>query len=84
MSYSNNTDLFQVAKGWIQRDDQFPIGFDEIWERAGYKHRKHAARAFEKCVVNFGLVTDKDHAPLKGVNVITRYGKQVNGRPRQS
>jgi hypothetical protein len=74
-----NTDLVQVAKGWIQRDDQFPIDFDEIWERAGYDHRYHAQRAFDKCVVNFGLSNGYDYTPLKVVR-----SDGLPGRPRQS
>lgn len=60
---SNN--LVVVAKTWLQRDEQFPIDFNEIWERAGYEHRHHAVRAFEACIVNFGLIEGKDHLPLK-------------------
>jgi hypothetical protein len=69
---------------WLQRGEQFPIDFDELWERAGYTIRPNAVRAFEACVVNFGLIEGKDYLSLKINNVITRYGKETNGKPTQS
>jgi hypothetical protein len=67
-----------TLKGWIQRDDQFPIGFDEIWERAGYEHRRDAARAFRACVTNFELADGYDFTPLKAEIQVGP------GRPSQS
>ena len=60
----NTTDLMAIAKTWLQREEQFPIDFDEIWERAGYTLRVNAVRAFEKCIANFALVASCDHLSL--------------------
>ena len=73
---NSNNELVAIAKTWIQRDEQFPIEFDEIWERAGYQHRKHAARAFKLAMRNFNLVEGLDFTPLKG--------ESTGGRPSQS
>ena len=61
----NTTDLMTIAKSWLQREEQFPINFDEIWERAGYTLRQNAARAFELAMRNFKLVAGLDFTSLK-------------------
>ena len=71
---SESTDLVAIAKTWIQRGEQFPIDFDEIWERAGYEHRKHAADALRRCFVNFGLVEGSDFIRISG--------ESTGGRPK--
>ena len=80
----NTTDLMTIAKSWLQREEQFPIDFDEIWERAGYARRDVATRAFEAAIRNFNLVDGIDYSALKRVNVITRYGVETNGKPIQT
>lgn len=57
---SENQDLVVIAKTWIQRDEQLPINFDEIWERAGYTDRRNAKAAWHRCVSNFSLAKDLD------------------------
>ena len=58
---NGTNDLVVIAKTWLQREEQFPIDFDEIWERAGYADRNIAMTAFRKCVSNFGLNENSDH-----------------------
>lgn len=65
-----------AGKTWIQRDDQFPIGFGEIWERAGYTYRHDAVVAFRKCIVNFAMAEGLD---FSGISL-----KSTGGRPSQS
>ena len=58
---NGTNDLVVIAKTWLQREEQFPIDFDEIWERAGYADRNIAMTAFRKCVSNFNLDENFDH-----------------------
>ena len=58
--------------------ERFPIDFDNIWEKAGYKNRKHAVDAFKACVQNFNLTEGLEFSRKSG---------EINigpGRPRQS
>ena len=81
---NSNSELVVIAKTWIQLDEQFPIDFEEIWERAGYGLRINARAAFKMAIRNFNLVEGIDYSPLKVVNVVTRYGVETNGKPTQS
>ena len=72
----NTTDLMTIAKSWLQREEQFPIDFDEIWERAGYARRDVATRAFEAATRNFKLVAGLDFSALKR--------ESTGGRPSQT
>lgn len=58
--------------------ERFPIDFDNIWEKAGYKNRKHAVDAFKACVQNFNLTEGLEFSRKSGeINIGPR-------RPRQS
>ena len=65
--------LLAVAKMWLQRGEQFPIDFDELWERAGYDHRWKAKSAFERCINNFFL--------REGLDFTTVRLESTGGRP---
>lgn len=58
--------------------ERFPIDFDNIWEKAGYKNRKHAVDAFKACVQNFNLTEGLEFSRKSGEI------KSGPGRPRQS
>ena len=62
---NGTNDLVVIAKTWLQREEQFPIDFDEIWERAGYTLRVNALRAFHACVANFDLAEGSEYKSLK-------------------
>lgn len=74
-----NNELVAIAKTWLQRDEQFPIDFDEIWERAGYTERGNAKRAFEACVRNFSMMEGLDYLSFK-----MDRSDGLPGKPRQS
>jgi len=74
-----NGDLVVIAKTWLQREEQFPIDFDEIWERAGYTVRFNAATAFRKCCENFGLTQGVDYSCIS-----MNRSDGLPGKPRQS
>lgn len=62
---ANQNELVRLAKTWIQRDDQFPIDFDEIWEMAGINRRDNAQRHFGSVARNFELIEGLDFTSLK-------------------
>ncbi len=58
--------------------EKFPIIFDEIWEKAGYKNRKHGIDTFRACVQNFNLTEGLEFSRKSGEIKIGP------GRPRKS
>jgi len=58
-------ELVRLAKTWIQRDEQFPIDFNEIWELAGIQRRDNAQRHFASVIRNFNLVEGLEYSSFK-------------------
>jgi len=62
---AGSRELVELAKTWLQRDDRFPIDFNDIWKLAGYTLRENAARAFRECIRNFNLTEGLEYSSFK-------------------